>query len=133
MGEPSSPARSIPPSHARAAKIHAIAAAHPTSRSARSPDRNGQIRRARQATGKAVGAPVLKLWNESRTNRARIADSVVVGIRSRPHLVARRLRTTKSCQAIETGKPLDAAKDLMARLSAEFRGMGGRARRPRRT
>src|SRR6516164_6611610 len=36
-------------------------------------------------------------------------------------------------KAIETGKPLDAAKDLMARLSAEFRGMGGRARRPRRT
>src|SRR5215469_13346243 len=52
--------------------------------------------------GKAVGAPVLKLWNESRTNRARIADSVVVGIRSRPHLVAWPLHATKSCKAIET-------------------------------
>jgi len=65
--------------------------------SGHSPDRNGQIKARSQATGKVCGEPVLSLWNESRTNRARIADSVLVGIRSRPHLVARPVRTTKSC------------------------------------
>ena len=89
-------------------------AAHPTSHRGRSPDRNGQIgqiRPARQASEKAVGAPVLKLWNESRTNRARIADSVVVGIRSRPHLVGRPLRATKSCKRSKKAGALDAGMD----------------------
>ena len=49
------------------------------------------------ATGKGRCRPVeefvLKLWNESRTKRARIADSGLVQIRSRPYL-ARRLRPT---------------------------------------
>src|SRR5262245_57402693 len=45
-----------------------------------------------------VASSVLKLWNESRTNRARIADSIPVGIRSRPHLVACPGRPTKSCK-----------------------------------
>src|SRR5215831_9903380 len=44
----------------------------------------------------AGGRPVIKLWNESRTNRARIADSIAVGIRSRRHLVVVSLLTTKS-------------------------------------
>src|SRR5262249_7722923 len=35
---------------------------------------------------KRCGWLVLKLWNESRTNRGRIADSQPVGIRSRLHL-----------------------------------------------
>src|SRR5262245_23337685 len=35
------------------------------------------------ATG---GKPVIKLWNESRTNRGRIADSPPVGFRSLPYL-----------------------------------------------
>ena len=52
-----------------------------------------------QARGKLCGRPVLKLWNESRTNRARIADSTVVRIRSRPHVVACGAPTTKSCNA----------------------------------
>ena len=39
---------------------------------------------------------VIKLWNESRTNRARIADSIAVGIRSRRHLVVASVATTKS-------------------------------------
>lgn len=52
-----------------------------------------------QARGKLCGRPVLKLWNESRTNRARIADSTVVRIRSRPHVVACGSPTTKSCNA----------------------------------
>ena len=33
--------------------------------------------------GSRHGKAVIKLWNESRTNRARIADSIAVGIRSR--------------------------------------------------
>jgi hypothetical protein len=89
-------------------------AAHPTSLSGRSPDRNGQIgqiRHARQASEKAVGAPVLKLWNESRTNRARIADSVIVGIRSRQHLVGRPLRATKSCKRSKKARALNAGMD----------------------
>ena len=49
-----------------------------------------------------VGSPVLKLWNESRTNRARIADSIHVGFRSRPHIVADRSPTTKSCNKTDT-------------------------------
>jgi hypothetical protein len=49
-----------------------------------------------------VGSPVLKLWNESRTNRARIADSIHVGFRSRPHIVAGRSPTTKSCNRTDT-------------------------------
>jgi hypothetical protein len=90
------------PSHRRSG------AAHATSHCGRSPGHNGQIgqiRPARQASGKAVGAPVLKLWNESRTNRARIADSVIVGIRSRRHLVARPLRATKSCKRSKRREP----------------------------
>jgi hypothetical protein len=49
-----------------------------------------------------VGSPVFKLWNESRTNRARIADSIHVGFRSRPHIVADRSPTTKSCNRTDT-------------------------------
>jgi hypothetical protein len=47
---------------------------------------------------KAVMSSVLNLWNESRTNRARIADSAAVGIRSRPHLVAPPAHATRSCK-----------------------------------
>src|SRR5262245_43633888 len=36
--------------------------------------------------GNVRESPVLKLWNDSGTNRARIADSTFVGIRSRPYL-----------------------------------------------
>jgi len=36
-------------------------------------------RRVLQAGGAPVDSVVLKLWNESRTNRARIADSLLVG------------------------------------------------------
>src|SRR5258708_2958268 len=51
------------------------------------------------AREQACDQPVLKLWNESRTNRARIADSIPVRIRSRLPLVARRADTPKSCKA----------------------------------
>jgi hypothetical protein len=61
--------------------------------------------------GKGCGSPVLKLWNESRTNRARIADSVVVGIRSRPYLVAQPLHATKSCKRSKRREPSDAEMD----------------------
>jgi hypothetical protein len=47
--------------------------------------------------------PVIKLWNESRTNRARIADSLAVGIRSRRHLVAASVPTTKSGKRRQSG------------------------------
>ena len=53
-------------------------------------------------TGSPVGSPVLKLWNESRTNRARIADSLHVRFRSRPHIVADQSPTTKSCNRPDT-------------------------------
>ena len=47
-----------------------------------------------QCDGKSLcrGAvsPVLKLWNESRTKRARIADSTGIRVRSRPYLAAYR-------------------------------------------
>ena len=46
--------------------------------------------------------PVLKLWNESGTNRARIADSMPVGIRSRPHLALSGARTPRSSRAPES-------------------------------
>jgi len=49
------------------------------------------------------GKPVIKLWNESRTNRARIADSVAVGIRSRRHLVVASVLTTKSGKHRQSG------------------------------
>src|SRR5262245_12688069 len=55
-----------------------------------------------------VASSVLKLWNESRTNRARIADSIPVGIRSRPHLVAWPGHTTKSCKRPTKLVPPDA-------------------------
>jgi hypothetical protein len=45
---------------------------------------------------------VIKLWNESRTNRARIADSIAVGIRSRRHLVVASVATTKSGNCRQT-------------------------------
>jgi hypothetical protein len=51
-----------------------------------------------KATKSLVGRPVFKLWNESRTNRARIADSTIVRIRSRRHVVAPSGRTTTSCK-----------------------------------
>jgi hypothetical protein len=61
------------------------------------------LRRARDKQRESpVGSPVLKLWNESRTNRARIADSIHVGFRSRPHIVADRSPTTKSCNRTDT-------------------------------
>jgi hypothetical protein len=50
--------------------------------------------------GKPVGSPVLRLWNESRTNRARIADSIPIGFRSRPHIVGGGSATTKSCNRL---------------------------------
>jgi hypothetical protein len=56
-----------------------------------------------KATKSLVGSPVFKLWNESRTNRARIADSTVVRIRSRRHVVARSGRTTTSCKRHRIG------------------------------
>jgi hypothetical protein len=43
------------------------------------------------------------VWNESRTNRARIADSGPVGIRSRQYVVALALLTTKSCKGPGNG------------------------------
>jgi hypothetical protein len=53
---------------------------------------------AATATESVVGSPVFKLWNESRTNRARIADSLLVRIRSRRHVVACSGHTTTSCK-----------------------------------
>jgi hypothetical protein len=53
---------------------------------------------AAMARESLVGSPVFKLWNESRTNRARIADSMLVRIRSRRHVVACSGHTTTSCK-----------------------------------
>jgi hypothetical protein len=51
--------------------------------------------------------PLLSRWNESRTNRARIADSGPVGIRSRQYVVALAVLTTKSCK-----RPVNGCKWL---------------------
>src|SRR5918995_5095245 len=40
--------------------------------------------------------PVVKLWNESRTKRARIGDSPTVGVRSRPYAAPGSWGATKS-------------------------------------
>jgi hypothetical protein len=61
---------------------------------------------------KAVMSSVLNLWNESRTNRARIADSAVVGIRSRPHLVAGPATATRSCKPCAAVPPPERANRL---------------------
>jgi len=68
---------------------------------------------------KAVMSSVLNLWNESRTNRARIADSAVVGIRSRPHLVAGPATATRSCKPCAAVPPPERAN----RLTREGRGL----------
>jgi|ERR1700704_463034 hypothetical protein len=65
----------------------------------RAPTRSPSLALYHIATEQACDQPVLKLWNESRTNRARIADSIPVRIRSRLPLVARRADTPKSCKA----------------------------------
>src|SRR5262245_51969177 len=44
--------------------------------------------------------PVVKLWNESRTNRGRIADSLPVGFRSLPYLAPTLLGATKSSKCV---------------------------------
>jgi hypothetical protein len=55
---------------------------------------------------KLSAEPLLSRWNESRTNRARIADSGPVGIRSRQYVVALAVLTTKSCK-----RPVNGCKD----------------------
>ena len=73
-------------------------------------------RPAARRRGSPVGSPVLKLWNESRTNRARIADSIPVGFRSRPYIVVGRCPATKSCNRTDT-MPLGGRRLVNARLA----------------
>ncbi len=61
--------------------------------------RNRRVPSRGQSRVQACAKPVLKLWNESGTNRARIADSHPVGLCSRPYLVAPRTGTPKSGKA----------------------------------
>src|SRR5262245_61097167 len=62
---------------------------------------------------KPCGWLVLKLWNESRTNRGRIADSQPVGIRSRLYLDM----TTHSHTIGGAAATASAAKWLRSRCS----------------
>ena len=43
-----------------------------------------------------VERPVLKVWNESGTNRGRIGDSRLVRLRSPRHMAAAQLQSTRS-------------------------------------
>jgi hypothetical protein len=82
-------------------------------------------RGSRDDGGSPVGSPVLKLWNESRTNRARIADSIHVGFRSRPHIVGGRSPTTKSCNRTDTIAATRGSDSLTRALRAENSWDGG--------
>jgi hypothetical protein len=92
-----------PRRRAGAAPVTSLHGAHFPGTAEGCPSRRHGLRTARDKQRESpVGSPVLKLWNESRTNRARIADSIHVGFRSRPHIVADRSPTTKSCNKTDT-------------------------------
>jgi hypothetical protein len=78
-------------------------------RSSNSKPRRGELSRTCHSL-----PPELRLrpWNESRTNRARIADSGPVGIRSRQYVVALAVLTTKSCK-----RPVNGCKRTIGNRS----------------
>jgi hypothetical protein len=99
-----------PDPHMRAAEmVGARRVVGETSRAVADPVRNAPLLEVKPQ-GWNCHAPVIGcrlslclVWNESRTNRARIADSGPVGIRSRQYVVALALLTTKSCKGPGNG------------------------------